>query len=43
VFDARLRPVLGPGLDAMRQVTFADDADHPLVGIDHGNPADPAL
>ena len=43
VFDARLRPVLGPGLDAMRQVTFADDADHPLVGIDHANPADPAL
>jgi hypothetical protein len=25
------------------QVTLADDADHPIVGIDHRHPADPAL
>ena len=27
----------------MQQVALADDADHPIVGIDDGNPADPAL
>jgi hypothetical protein len=27
----------------MQQVTLADDADHPIVGIDDAHPADPAL
>src|SRR5882724_6800284 len=27
----------------MQQVTLADDAHHPIVGIDDRNPADPAL
>jgi hypothetical protein len=38
-----LRPALGPGFDAVQQVTLADDAHYPIVGVDDRNPADPTL
>jgi hypothetical protein len=36
-------PLLRRGFDAVQQIGLADDADHPISGIDNGHPADPAL
>ncbi len=36
-------PPLGTGFDAMQRVTLANDADHPIVGMDDRHSADPAL